>query len=181
MRSVARVLYEDQAKQVKDFGPHTLVLACVADDLGQSRWDLKHIVPGIPRKGDNKLLRSCREEAGDWCADGSVLVAVFDNDRVRPLLGLPQEACRRIVLNTILSGSTAAGSVKIVLLEQNVDDLVRASAAALAETPPARKSINARDTVLNRAAAADSAIRQKIRTGSPSFDRIVRYVADIVR
>ena len=55
MRSVARVLYEDQAKQVKDFGPHTLVLACFADDLGQSRWDLKHIVPGIPRKGDNKL------------------------------------------------------------------------------------------------------------------------------
>ncbi len=64
MRRVT-VLYEDESNkgQVKDFGLHALLLACLADERGDhSRWTLKRQVTANPRKGNDKLYDTCANE-----------------------------------------------------------------------------------------------------------------------
>jgi hypothetical protein len=59
VKVLATVLYEDQrAPQKTRFGPHALVIACVADETGSDRWALEKRIEGIPKKGDSKLLRA---------------------------------------------------------------------------------------------------------------------------
>ena len=46
MRSIATVFYEDQRTDAgrNNYGPHVLLLACIADDLGKPRWELARSV-----------------------------------------------------------------------------------------------------------------------------------------
>ena len=185
MKALATVLYEDQrAPQGKRFGPHALVVACVADETGDDRWTLDRRIEGIPKKGDSKLLQAAREDAADLTHDGRVLVAIFDDDRVRELLRLDRQACRTLVKDTIATGCTARSLLEVVLLERNIEDVVAAAARALgrpADDPQVARALGkraghpeARDSILHAAASADMAVRRAILAAVPSFARVVR-------
>jgi hypothetical protein len=186
VRAVATVLYEDQrAPQRTRFGPHALVIACVADETGTDRWTLEKRIEGIPKKGDSKLLWAVREDAANLTHDGRALVAVFDDDRVRKLLGLDGRACKTLVKEAIAAGGTAGTLLEVVLLQRNIEDVVVAAARALGrpmDDPQVVRALGkhaghpeARDAILHAAAAsADVAVRQAILAAVPSFARVVR-------
>lgn len=169
------VFWEDQrGPQPKAFGPHALLLACLSDDTGLDRWDLATMVVAIPKKGDTKLKAALARDAVK-AANAGPVVFVFDNDRVRELLGLSKVACKPEVIKSI--GTTCEVQVAVVLLENNVEDLLNACRRAAGEAEISDKlSPNERDAVFYRAAIAHRATRDRIRMDAPSFDRLVRYV-----
>jgi hypothetical protein len=188
VKALATILYEDQrAPQKTRFGPHALVIACVADETGSDRWALEKRIEGIPKKGDSKLLHAVREDAADLTHDGRALVAVFDEDRVRKLLGLDTGACKTLVKDAIARGCTAGPLLEVVLLQRNIEDVVAAAARALGKPlndPQVERALGkhaghpeARDAILHAAASADVAVRRAILAAVPSFARVVQGLA----
>lgn len=169
------VLYEDQiAVQPTSYGPHMLVLACVADRVGGDPWALRARVVGIAKKGDSKLRAALRDDGGRLAKTGP-LVALFDDDRVRTCFGVPKGSCKRVVLDMI--AKEASGRPTIVLLERNMEDVIAACAQALGQPAPSGKPRPAeRDAILLRAAAAEVSVRASIVRAVPSFERLVRTV-----
>ncbi len=169
------VLYEDeQARGEKNYGPHMLLLACVADREGIDRYALRSSIEGIPKKGDGKLKKALNEDGADL-ADAGPLIAMFDSDRVRLCYGLAPGACKRDLLLTIRGQAT--GAPGIVLLERNMEDLVDACCAALRQPKPrAKPTPPERDSILQKAAAAQVETRAAILAAVPSFRRLVDAV-----
>ena len=83
------VFYGDQATQIKEFGPHNLLCACVADRLGLGVWAIRRRTNAIPCKGDSKMLARCKAEGARY-GDGKL--ALFDADKFPRLLKLPGNA-----------------------------------------------------------------------------------------
>jgi hypothetical protein len=175
MSSVVTVLYEDEAAaKPTNYGPHILLLACVADARGTDVWILRGRTAGIPKKGDTKVRAALRDE-GDLLATRGPLVAMVDDDRVRRCYGLPTSACKREVLDAVLREAT--GSPSVVLLHRNMEDIVGAACAALHRAAPAAKpGPEERDRILHRAAAAERNVRDAILAAVPSFARLVKTV-----
>lgn len=176
------VLYEDQCSQPKNFGLHNLVLASLAADQPTvPPNNLRHKVVGIPKKGDNKLKRVLEQELARLCNRGPV-VAVFDNDKIRRLMNLDKQACKREVLTALERCFQAGGNAAIVLLEQNAEDLLRASCQVLNRKYPDEKPTPPeRDRILNQAAGKSSGDLDRIRKAMPSFDRLIRKIGDLLR
>ena len=62
---LAVVLYEDsRADGARNFGPHSLVVACVADRVGIERYQLKSRLLGVPKNGAAKVRTVCEGEGG---------------------------------------------------------------------------------------------------------------------
>jgi hypothetical protein len=175
MSTIVTVLYEDQsAARPTNYGPHILLLACVADARGEELWSLRGRVDGIPKKGDTKLRTALRDD-GDLLATRGPLVAMFDDDRVRRCYDLPKGACKREVLDAACREAT--GSPSVVLLHRNMEDVVKAACAALHRTAPAAKpGPEERDRILHRAASAERNVRDAILVAVPSFARLVETV-----
>ena len=175
------VLYEDQCAQPRNFGLHNLVLASLAPDQPTvPLHNLRHQVVGIPKKGDNKLKRDLEQDLARLCNRGPV-VAVFDNDKIRRLLNLDKQACKRDVLNALERCFEAGGNAAIVLLEQNAEDLLRASCQVLNREYPGKKPTPPeRDRILNQAAGGSSGDLDRIRQAMPSFDRLIRKIGDLL-
>lgn len=78
-----RVFYEDEAAaEIKEFGAHLLLCACVADRMGnKTLWDVRRDLDGQPKKGDSKLLAACRLHAARDVDE--VVFAVFDTDQLQ--------------------------------------------------------------------------------------------------
>ena len=57
MTRLATILYEDQRGETKEFGPHALVVACVADRTQQDFWELRLRLDGRPMKGNAKVVQ----------------------------------------------------------------------------------------------------------------------------
>ncbi|MBI5482073.1 MAG: hypothetical protein HY906_24675 [Deltaproteobacteria bacterium] len=130
----ATVLYEDQrAAHERNFGPHVLVLACVADATGLGRWELRELIKGIPAKGNTRLKATLEQDA-DLLSQSGPVYAVFDDDQVRTCYGLLNDACVPEVLAAIRRQAKA--QVGIVLLKSTIEEVVRACALALHEPPP---------------------------------------------
>lgn len=177
MPSLAVVLYEDQRGPRAGFGPHELVLACVSDRIGVSRRPLReHVFPGFPKKGNAKLLAACRDDAADLADRHRHVVAVFDDDAVRSLVGLPSGARRRDVATAVLRRSGAPRAMTVLLLGRRMEDVVSAAQEAMGETHPAAKRIGERDDVLGRAVAADVRVRERILERVPA----VRCLVDLL-
>jgi len=175
MSVIVTVLYEDQsAAKPTNYGPHILLLACVADVSGDTVWSLRERVVGIPKKGDTKLRAALRDD-GDLLAAAGALLAMFDEDRVRGCYGLSKGACKREILEAITTEAT--GWPGVVLLVRNMEDVVNAACAALGQPRPARKPTpEERDRHLHRAAAEGPAVRAAILAAVPSFGRLVETV-----
>lgn len=169
---ILTVLYEDSlASKPTNYGPHSLLLACVADRLGWVRWDkrLTTTVLASPKKGDSKLQAALTNDARRLADAGGVAV-VFDLDRVRDCFGLPGTSCIVAVLDAIVK--SAAVPVRVVLLDRNTETLVAACATALGlPSPP--KVPRERDRILNNAADVDVSVREKILADCETFKRLV--------
>jgi hypothetical protein len=175
------LLWEDQSGSApKGFGPHSLLLNCLSDDLGEERWKLEASVRSSARKGNNKLLNSLKQDLERLRDDGFV-VAVFDRDKAHLLRGKAHETarCRSALLATIKS--EAPGDYQVILLEDNAETLVQACLLALGESAPEKKPTrDERDGYL-RAVAGRPDLRTKVRNEIPSFDRLVLKVGELVR
>ncbi len=145
------VLYEDQlaTSKPRSFGPHVLVLACVADQLQRPRDHLERYVDAHPCKGIGRLLALCR--APILADRHERVIAVCDDDRVREHLKLPATACKTAVRDTIATG--LGTQLHTVLLVRNLETVLDAVMHVLGLEPATDKpSPLRRDGILLRLA-----------------------------
>ena len=180
MRAV--VLYEDsRGVPVKNFGLHMFVLAAAADRMSDDRWALGRAVKDRPLKGNGNLLKACREDPHP-CP----VIGVFDNDRIRELLKLPSGSCKSEVIAAVKKPAKDPARLSIVLLLQNTEDVLKSVAehmpvAAARLEAALKKDLNARDAILNNAAAdANPDLRAAVLRSIPSLDRVVRVLVEVL-
>jgi hypothetical protein len=169
---IMTVLYEDQTSVTpKNYGPHMLLLACVADALGRDRWELREHVVAAPKKGDSKL-RAALAQDGELLAKSGPIVAVFDHDHVRDCFKLTADACKRTVLVAI-KGCTSAGP-EVVLLVENMETVITACCQVLGRPVPEKKPTPLeRDGIVQAVAnSEDRAVREALLSRVPSFKRL---------
>ncbi len=171
----AVILYEDAAAgQPVAFGPHRLVMQCLADRLGQPAWDLGRVVLGQPKKGNTQVRRACRD--GRLYDASRIVIAVYDDDQVRRMLGLPAGTCTRKIGDALRTESPAAGRLRVVLLQRNMEALVRVVRECRGLTSPGvrKPSPTERDQVL--ASVTDPSRRHDrecVLRAMPSFAYLV--------
>jgi len=171
-----RVFYEDEAAaEIKGFGAHLLLCACVADRMGsKTLWDIQRILDGQPKKGDSKLLAACKRHAERDVDE--VVFAVFDTDKLHIRLQISKRPIDE--LRIALEAAISSPKVRPFLLERNLEDLVGASAGCLeppSKIPPKRH--NERDMVLRKAATSGRSVRDCITHAIPSFAALADAVA----
>lgn len=180
--------YEDQTESVADFGPHRLLVACIADRKIADRLEVERALRDHrTMKGSAKLLRVCREDAADITRGGQPVVAIFDNDEVRRLLKLRNDAPDGDVTASIRQGSTAPALVNPVLLEENLETLVRNIESSDPAIDPdlirraLDKKLAARDVVFKAAAReANRHVRDLILVANPSLKKIIDVVTQLL-
>jgi hypothetical protein len=178
------ILYEDQRGPTRELGLHKLVEACVFDLVDGQRHLLARALDGRQSNGDAKLLRVCRQDVGDISPKGHPVVALFDNDRVRRLLGLSHQAERATVIAKIKEDCCAPAQLTVFLLEEKMESVVEAAGQCdpstarhfLAEA--LRKNLAARDIVLKEACRGDKqAVRACILGKVPSLRPLIEQCA----
>jgi hypothetical protein len=175
------VLWEDQRGGIiKGFGPHELLVSCVADELRCTRDGVKHCVIPAPRKGNGNVIRALKQDLDKLSRSGPVC-AVLDRDQAVNLWPAGSRPA------TCLSGIRAAvaglapGDYELILLDTNVETVVTACCGALGSVAPVSKpSPDERDRILTRAAWSAASTRASVRSAVPSFDRLVRWIANNV-
>jgi hypothetical protein len=185
-----RILYEDQRDdQARPFGLHSLILACVADDLGCEVWKLKHVKDDL-KKGRDKVRAECERNLARLTRDGSHVIAVYDLDEAHQACKGPLQAtCKPALKRALTEGCNPAEKLAVILLDQNVEtvlgvvrrlrpDLVGADRFEMALRH--KKSRASRDLVLNTA-AQDGALRGALLREVPSLAYAVQVVVRILR
>ncbi len=186
------VLYEDQLVRGGTPGKyplHQLVVSCVSDVVGVPAEALKEYIAGNPRKGNDKLLNTLRDDADKLTSSGGWVIAVLDNDRVRQCGGIQlPDGTNEEVVEKILGLSQVRHRVAVILLEKNVEDLLRVASdcmglsnndarlgAALAKGAGA---LSSRDSILGEVVfKAGRPARDCILQGMPSFADLVLRTA----
>lgn len=182
------VLYEDSRGAKGTFGPHEFFLGCVADTTGRSIHSLKRKVLAYPVNGVSKLLGHLREldELDHLAPQGASILAILDEDRVRehaPLAGMSAADAA----NKLVADSSAPNRLKVVLLERNLESIVRAfdqcgerEKQLIAEAM--KKRLNERDTLFGKVGndAARQDIRDCVRQAMPCVEQIVRTIGAAV-
>jgi len=182
------ILWEDQrGVQTKSFGPHELLIACVADELVMPRghlWvrardALQRIILSQPKKGIGNVRVSLQRDVG--LLDDGPVFAVVDRDKVRDLWkeGPPPD-CMSGIADRFRQ--EAPGNYDLVFLVQNVESLVEAACLATnAAVPQKKPDPDRRDRLLVQAVWTTVETHDKLRQSCLSFDRLVRRVADKTR
>jgi len=173
MSTILTILYEDQiGVDLKDFGLHNLLVQCVCDEVdGVTRWQLKRRIEGHPKKGDVGVIRAL-ESDGRKLLDSGHLIALLDDDKIRPRMGLDLDSCRKIVADSLRG---KAAGCDVVLLVENTETLLGAC-ARLMGTPwtGGKPTPVERDRLFNRfAATTNPDLRKRLRDEVPSFGRLV--------
>lgn len=187
MSAAAVILYEDASGPRKGFGPHELVLRCVADDyvapqaFGSSRhYTLSRRLDGRPMKGVDKVLNGC-ENIERIVDGGQRLFILVDNDRIRRHVRLPSAASSEEVQAAIRALCPLPNQLHITLLEDNAESLIKAAAdcdpnidrVRVAEA--LRKKLMSRDLVFESVARGQRRdVRDCVRQCVPSFDGFIR-------
>lgn len=174
------ILYEDErSADARNFGPHELLIACLIDDTGMTREELKKILHPVPRKGDGKLKKELNIN-GLRLLDAGVLCAVFDHDKSRKCFSLPAQACKSELLLSIRQ-CIPSKTFDVILLENNVEDLILACCQIDGKPAPTTKpSPLERDKYCDSVAWSDKIKRDQLRSSMPSFDRLVRVAKQMV-
>jgi len=177
------VLWEDQRGSTRGFGPHDLLLMCLADDLGQlpfQSWWWREVKP-LPKKGSGNVLIALRHNLSKLRDEGEV-VAVLDRDKAHKLTdpAMKPSACRAGLLKALRD--RAPGPYELIFLEQNIETLVMACCKALGKSQKQSKPRpDQRDALLKTLAfQPGSEQRKRVRAEVPSFDRLVRKVGELV-
>ena len=178
---IVTVLWEDQRAAGKGFGPHELLVSCLADELATEASTLKKRVRSHPKKGNAKVLADLKLNAARLRNSGP-LFAVIDRDKVRKLWSAADAP------TDCLSGlgkhfhRDAPGDYELVFLIQNVESLLDIAADVLGEAKLRSKpSPDERDGLFQRCTSVTSEVRLRIRQGCPSFERLVQLVAKALR
>jgi hypothetical protein len=186
------ILYEDSAgTNVKQFGPHSLLVACVADQKRTDFWTVNKRLIAEPKNGVNKLLDALREDMNRYARGGGWVFALIDRDDVHDHLEpkLAPNACRTSIIERI-KRCPSADRLDVVLLEKNLETILQ----SLRELQPelagpenwnraiSQKDINERDRILNNVAlnSARGTLRAELLARVPSFARLVSRVAAFV-
>lgn len=179
MKRVAVVLYEDsRAKDARSYGPHNFVLACVADEVGADRWELRDAIYGVAKRGAQRVLATAADDLGRWTASGETLFAVLDSDQ--PPRQLPERVdCVPALVEAIREQYQLDPAVRLRLIERNTETIVEAAAKALGRSTPPKDPLQ-RDSVLMAAAAGDPRVRAEVRSGVPSLDRLVKRLVEVL-
>ncbi len=184
------VLYEDKAK--KCFGLHKLLVACVADNRGGTYSETSALIDGRPLGGNEEVLKACRERFEEVTRSGLPVVALLDNDRIRTAIGVKKNASDTAVRAAITKRCPQPRLLKVVLLEQNAESVVRAARDAGVKASVARYekalgksgrgSPEARDGILDELALRGAPMdRKNLLACSPSFAEFVASVAAHLR
>ena len=171
------ILYEDDRGEVREFGLHALIVACVADVWGSEHWQLRGHFTAIPKKGDSKLLAACRDDVP--LMPNAVIFAIFDADKLHRLLfdsGRPSND----ELLARLRERCPDARLELMLLSENTETVVDAVADSLGEERPGKDKL-LRDRLLNRAAHGSRSVRDQVREAVASFDVIVTTIAERAR
>jgi hypothetical protein len=187
---LATILYEDQQGQTKEFGLHKFIVRCVCDEIGlpsDQQYKIYGAVDARQMKGDSKLLKAVWNDLPNIAADGRTVIAVFDNDKIRRLLGLDKETSDNEVFEAILSKCNAP--VHLVLLKENTESILRAAKNCGGEYDPetydravSRKEHFARDIIFGKISKEDAkairdCIRQHISSIRPLIERVAALLA----
>jgi len=194
-RVAVTVLYEDQRdRRGEQFGLHRFAMACLFDRVNGLRYDVEARVDAQAKKGAGNLLRACREDAALIAADGRRIVAVFDDDHVRDLLGRRLRAGRGAadeeVVSAILDGANVtAETLQVILLRRSTETVLEAVRDCDPSLPVEqverairRKDLTARDLVLVAASRGERrAVRDCVLAKVPSFSALVDHLEGVVR
>ena len=175
---IVTVWWEDERKSVQSklYGPHTILAACVADELGLSPGDVLRRFVSVPKKGAGKLLRALATDARQLQL--GPLCAVLDRDHVLDHVALEHRtaSCTSGMRDAIRAH--VDGPYYLVLLTDNMESLVEEAARALGRSEQLRKRPTVRDDVLQALAFHhDPAKRAAVRAAVDGFDRLVRWTA----
>lgn len=176
---IVTVLWEDQrGVEARGFGPHDLLLACVADELGIDYKRLRDQVTSSPKKGVSKVRTELQRNFRRLANSGPV-IAVVDRDKVIDLWkhSMPPSDCMSGI--TARFRKDAAGDYDLIFLVRNMETLIEAVCRAMRQDTPSRKPTpDQRDRILRRAVwGGTPEVRAAIRRDCPSFARIVTRVA----
>jgi hypothetical protein len=172
------VLYEDSPLGVprKGFGPHDLLLACVADRLSVGGyWQLRNCIDGRPCKGDSKLLQQCLV-APSIGVQGGPVVAVFDQDKAHRLLALPPTTSVSGLTRGVLATASYPPNLAVTFLAMNTETLVAAAASSLGLATPAKSPKDRDDVLLKCANTQQVSVRRSVEKQMPSFCDLVEGV-----
>ena len=181
------VLFEDSRSSATKTALDDLLISCVADTLGvEDRQALRHRLEVRMRKGNHNLLEDCRH-VDDIARLGELVVAVFDDDRVRRLLGLSAKASQNQVEAAIKKGCPNPAGLEVVLLHKNMETLLRTARDCQVEATDEtwtgaieRKRLNARDQILKKLAFGAQTFRDCVRKRLPSFEQLVMIAANAI-
>jgi hypothetical protein len=173
---IITVLWEDQrGAELKGFGPHELLLSCLADDLATDRWHLVKLVESHPKKG-NANVRKTLQKDGTRLASSGFVFAVIDRDKVRDLWEPMPPDCMTGISTRFRED--ASGNYELVFLVDNVESVLGIVSGALGRLlPPGKPRPDDRDRILAEVAWAQATARAEVRERCPSFDRLVKRVA----
>jgi hypothetical protein len=176
------VLYEDARAPNGTFGPHDLVLGCVADERKCSVYTLQPGVRGVPIKGVGNLLKALWdvERLSKLAPGNTPILAVVDEDHIGDHI---QGKSASEIEAAIRARCSDPGRVTIVLLQRNLESVILAirecgeSEAALIQEAIA-KNLNARDILLGKVGndPRRKALRDCVRERVPSLDRLVMAI-----
>ncbi|MDX9720795.1 MAG: hypothetical protein RBU37_08600 [Myxococcota bacterium] len=183
---IVTVIWEDQRGSRQGFGPHDLLLSCVADELDRGpgwhqkrKWCSAHLA-SVPKKGNGVVLKALRNETETLSKSGP-LFAVLDHDQV---VGLwPKETQPPSCIPGIVEAMKrdAPGRYELVLLRSNIETVVDAACQALHQPQQAKSTPDARDHPLQKLAWGTPAQRDIVRATVADFDRLVRKVTELFR
>jgi hypothetical protein len=171
---IVTVLWEDKRGQTKGFGPHDLLVKCLADQLDLDPYEIKQRVNSAPKKGVDILLGALQKDQAGF--KGPVF-AVIDRDKVHEHL-LPRPTnCMAGIKNQILA--KAPGDYDVVFMVDNIESLVHAACAAMGRSYPLGKPRpDERDRYFGELAwNRDRDTRKEALRLCPSFARLVDRVA----
>lgn len=175
-----QILYEDKlsAGNPKNYGPHLLVLACLADRLDRTRWSFTCLTP-YACKGIGRFILKCGEPG---LLDAYVrVVALCDDDEVRPHLRLPASACKTQVTAALRSRAGSSPLLHPVLLAPNLEGITDVVAELLGQPPPGKPTPLERDRLLEHFVhRSQREQRRELLRRVPSFGYLVERLAGIV-
>ena len=113
------VLYEDKRGPTRSFGLHKFVLAALYDKLDGNYYDIENALDPRPQNGVNKMLPSI-----SLVARRMRVVAVVDEDKIREILEIPNDATEDKVISVL---SQRFGNVSYILLKKNIESVLKAA------------------------------------------------------
>jgi hypothetical protein len=179
---IVTILWEDQLGAEKmGFGPHEFLLSCLADRLQVERERLVKLVESHPKKG-NSNVRKALQKDGRRLARSGLVFAVIDRDKVHALWSRGDRPSNCMSGISQRFRKEAEADYDLIFLIDNVESLMQAVCGALEEPFSGHKPPpDERDLLFKAISWSTPRQRQAACDTCPSFDRLVRRVANAVQ